>query len=133
MGTKIIKAKLTTIFKVLAQKYPFISLLLHGGEEHIGIIQNLDTVVISFYDFRRLRTTEEKQLFLSLAEEWWNESNREIPVHIFMKADWKQFKYTLRTFVTKDTVVAFGPTISLSNLVAKRSKRRSIILVRRPS
>jgi len=122
---------LATIFKVLAKKYPFISLLLHGNDEYIGIIQNSDSVVTSFYNFGMLKTKEEKQLFLTLADEWWGESNRTMPINIFLKKDWAPFKYTLCTFITKDTVIAFGPVVSLQELAAKRTKKRSIILVRK--
>lgn len=120
-----------SVFKVLTQKYPFISLLLHGGNEYIGIIQNSDALVVSFYDFGLLKSKEEKQFYLLLADEWWGESNRTMPINIFLKKDWEPFRYTLRTFIAKDTVIAFGPAVSLQELAAKRSKRRSITLIRR--
>lgn len=119
------------IFETLTAKYPFISLIIYGGNEHIGIIQNSDTVVTSFYNFGLLKTKEEKTNFLLLGEQWWWESNRQIPINIYLRGEWEPFRYTLQTFVTKDVSVAHGPNTSLQHLTAKRSKRRSITLVRR--
>ncbi len=120
-----------SIFNVLIEKYPFISLVTYGGEEYVGIIQNSDTVVTSFYDFNRLKTVEEKQKFLTLASDWWYETNRQIPIQIYLKSEWAPFKYVLLTFISKDVNVLVGPNTSLTNLGRKKSKKRSITLMRK--
>ena len=54
-----------------------------------------------------------------------------IPINIFLKSDWAQFRPTLKTFNSKDVELKYGPAISLKESAQKRSKRRSITLVRR--
>ena len=52
------------IFKTLRDKFPFLSLIRKGDLEFVGIVQNQDTNVISFYDYGRLYSPREKMYFL---------------------------------------------------------------------
>jgi len=115
----------------LLNQYPFLSFLTYGGNEYIGIIQNIDDVITSVYDFGMLKNNDQKLLYLELGESWWWESNRMIPINIFLKSDWVQFRPILKTFNSKDVDLKYGPAISLKESAQKRSKRRSITLVRR--
>ncbi len=117
--------------KNLLDQYPFLSFITYGGNEYIGIIQNLDDVITSLYDFSMLKTEQQKKKFLELAENWWWESNRLIPINLFLKGDWIEFRTILKTFNSKDVVLKYGPAVSLKENSQKRSKRRSIMLVRR--
>ena len=118
-------------YQKLLDQYPFLSFLTYGGNEYIGIIQNIDDVITSIYDFAVLKTSDQKRLYLELADTWWWESNRMIPINIFLKQDWVQFRPTLKTFKSKDVELKYGPALSLKENAQKRSKRRSITLVRR--
>ena len=118
-------------YKKLLDQYPFLSLLTYGGNEYVGIIQNLDDSITTIYDYGLLKTEQQKILFIELAETWWWESNRMIPINIFLKQDWIQFRTTLKTFMSKDVELKYGPAVSLKENAQKRSKRRSITLVRR--
>jgi len=120
-------------YKLLLDQYPFLSLLTYGGNEYVGIIQNLDDNITTIYDYGLLKTEQQKILFINLAETWWWESNRMIPINIFLKQDWAQFRPTLKTFISKDVSLKYGPAVSLKENAQKRSKRRSITLVRRVS
>jgi hypothetical protein len=115
----------------LLQKYPFLTYLVYGGNDYIGVIQNLDEVITTIYDYGALRTLEQKQQFLELAETWWWESNRLIPINVFLKAEWVPFRSVVKTMNSKDVEIKFGPQVSLKEIAAKRSKRRSITLVRK--
>ncbi len=115
----------------LLKKYPFLTYLVYGGNEYIGVIQNLDEVITTIYDYGALRTLEQKQQFLELAEMWWWESNRLIPINVFLKAEWTPFRAVITTMNSKDVEIKFGPQVSLKEIAAKRSKRRSITLVRK--
>lgn len=117
--------------KKLLDQYPFLSYLTYGGNEYIGIIQNSDEIITTIYDFAILKTREQKQEFLDRAESWWWESNRLIPINVFLKDDWTPFKAILKTFNSKDVELLHGPHVSLKEISAKRSKRRSITLVRK--
>lgn len=115
----------------LQQNFPFISVLTHVEHEYVGIIINQDAQVTSMYDYTLLKTEPEKQRFLELGEVWWWESNRQIPINIFLLREVSEFKYAIRNFSTKDVKVLFGPCTSLNDIIVKRIKRKSITLVRK--
>ena len=115
----------------ILNQYPMLSLITHGGNEYIGIIQNTDDVTTSLYDFGVLKTQPQKVEFLRLGEEWWWGSNRKYPINLFLKTDWKQFSLTLKVFNSKDVEIKIGPYVSLKELVIRRGKKRSITLVRK--
>jgi hypothetical protein len=117
--------------KQLLDQYPFLSYLTYGGNEYIGIIQNSDEVITTVYDFSTIKDKKDKELYLELADQWWWESNRLIPINVFLKKDWMPFKAILKTFNSKDVEIIHGPYVSLKEIAQKRSKRRSITLVRK--
>jgi hypothetical protein len=119
------------IFTKLSEQYPFITLCVYGSVEYVGIVQNRDSTITTIYDFGSLHEPELKQRFLELANTWWWESNRSIPINIFLKKDWDVFKPCLRTFANKDLEILHGPVCSLNDIVLKKGKRKSITLVRR--
>jgi hypothetical protein len=84
------------------------------------------------YDISTIKTEEEKKLLLELGEIWWWESNRRIPINIFLKREIQMFRYAIKTFNSKDSELIFGPTVNLSEIAEKRIKRKSIQLVRIP-
>lgn len=115
----------------IKDNFPFISVVHYGGLEYVGIIINQDQYVTSLYNYEALKTEEERKNFLGLGEAWWWESNRTIPINIFLKLEMEQFKYSVMTMNTKDVTVVFGPTINLHNISIKRVKRKVIQLVRK--
>ena len=119
------------LFKKLAEKYPFITLCVYASNEYLGIIQNQDDAITTIYDFGSIQDLDSKKKFLDLANIWWWESNRSIPINIFLKSEWDLFKPYLRTFVNKDLEILHGPVCSLNEMARKKSKRKSITLVRR--
>jgi hypothetical protein len=119
------------IFQKLSENYPFITLCVYADNEYVGIVQNRDDMVTTIYDFGAVIAQADKLEFLELASTWWWESNRSIPINIFLRHDWDKFRYTLRTFVNKDLEIVHGPACSLLDIARKKSKRKSITLVRR--
>jgi hypothetical protein len=119
------------LFEKLSEKYPFITLCVYASQEYVGIIQNRDDAITTIYDFGSITSLEDKKLFLELANIWWWESNRTIPINIFLKTEWAPFRGYTRTFVNKDLEILHGPVCSLVEMARKKSKRRSITLVRR--
>ena len=115
------------------QRHPFISYVIYGGNEYVGIIQNVDDFLTTVYDFGSLRTDQEKKQFLTLGESWWWESNRTIPINVFLRQDWTPFRYCLKTMNSRDVEIRFGPYVSLKEIAARKTKRRSIVLVRKAS
>lgn len=110
--------------------FPFITCLRSNETEYLGIVINLDHNVTSIYDYGSIHTEEEKSKFLEVGEVWWWESNRKIPINIFLKNEMILFRPYIKTFNSKDIEVVFGPVVNLSEIAEKRVKRKSIQLVR---
>jgi hypothetical protein len=85
------------------------------------------------YNFEEIPTPELRKKFIELGEQWWWESNRKIPINIFLKNEFTVFKPCLRTFIAKDCDVLSGPQVSLKDIMEKRVKKRSIQLVKKTS
>ena len=115
----------------LKENMPFISVLTHADKEYVGIIINQDNNVTSFYDYESIEGAEAKKRFLELGDAWWWESNRTIPINIFLNRELTRFRGCIKTFNTKDVEVMFGPTTSINNVLKKRIIRRNISLLKK--
>jgi hypothetical protein len=115
----------------LQENFPFISVINHVNQEYVCIIINQDAQITSIYDYSAIRSDQEKQRFLELGEAWWWESNRQIPINIFLAREILNFRYVIKNFSTKDVKVLHGPCTSLNDIIVKRIKRKSITLVRK--
>ena len=118
--------------KDIAENFPFISVVNYGDKEYVGVINNQDHNITSMYIYTQLQTEKEKKTFLDLCESWWWESNRMIPIGIFLRKEIQYFKSILMMMNTKDVRIVIGPTVNLYNLAVKRTKRKSVQLVRKP-
>lgn len=121
----------TEFFKKLSELHPFITVCSYAGQDYVGIIQNRDDAVTTIYDYGAIINQEAKNRFLELGDTWWWESNRLIPINLFLKEEWIIFKPYLRTFTNKNLIILHGPICSMNELYKRRTKRRSITLVRR--
>ena len=119
------------LLKDIEKDFPFISVVTYGGNEYVGIIANQDQYITSMYVYTSLHTTIEKSKFLELGNVWWWESNRMIPINIFLNAEMQRFSYALMTMNSKDVKVTIGPCVNLNALNVKRIKRKSVQLVRK--
>ena len=115
----------------LQEKFPFLSCIRHSNNEYVGILLNQDQFVTSIYVYDQIQDTNLKQLFLELGEVWWWESNRTIPLNIFLNREFEEFRSYIKTFTTKDVEVVFGPKTSLNNVLKKRIIRRNISLIKK--
>jgi hypothetical protein len=120
-------------FKKLSDSHPFITVCSYAGQDYVGIVQNRDEMVTTIYDYGSIVDSILKEKFLELGDIWWWESNRLVPINLFLKGDWSIFKPYLRTFNNKNLDIIHGPVCSMSDLNKRRSKRRSITLVKRIS
>ena len=118
--------------KDIKDNFPFLSVVTYGGNEYIGIIINQDQWVTSMYVYTNINTDLEKTKFLELGDIWWWESNRMIPINIFLKSELDPFKYSIVTMNSKDVRVSLGPCVNLNNLSIKRVKRKHVQLIRKP-
>ena len=124
-------SEITSTRKEMLERYPFMSYITYGGNGYLGIIQNHNPSITCMYHFDSLMHDEYKQVFLTLGDEWWWQSNRQIPINIFIKEAWRPFRYILKTFNSKDVEVEFGPCVNLREIALKRTKKKSITLIRK--
>ena len=118
-------------FKRLSENHPFITVVSYASQDYVGIMQNRDDQYTTIYDYGSIVDMKIKEKFLELGDVWWWESNRLTPINLFLKEEWNVFKPYLRTFNNKSLVILHGPVVSLSDLNKRRTKRRSITLVKR--
>lgn len=118
--------------KGILEKFPFLSYGFMSDTPYIGIILNSDTQLLSMYSLDMIPTPELRSRFLELGAAWWWESNRQIPIHIFLKDKFKQFRPYLKHFNSKDFDLQAGPSVSLQDTIARRVRKRQVTLVRRP-
>jgi len=121
------------LLKDIEQKFPFLSVVAYGGNEYVGIIVNQDVTVTTMYLYTKLKTSSHKELLIELGEIWWWESNRMIPINIFLRKEIQDIGYSLMTMNTKDVKVIVGPCVNLNNLTIKRIKRKSVQVMRKPA
>jgi hypothetical protein len=118
-------------FKKLSENHPFITVCSYANQDYVGIVQNRDDMVTTIYDYGSIVDPIIKEKFLELGDIWWWESNRLIPINLFLKDEWSMFKPYLRTFNNKSLMIVHGPVCSMNELSKRRSKRKSITLVRK--
>ena len=118
-------------FQKLSDNHPFVTVCSYAGQEYVGIVQNRDDSITTFYDYGAILQGDLKSLFLELGDVWWWESNRLIPINLFLRSDWEVFRPYLKTFNNKGLTVLHGPVTSMNELAKKRVKRKSITLVKR--
>ena len=117
--------------KEIEEKFPFLSVVTYGGVEYVGIINNQDNLTTTMYIYTDI-ADEERSKFVELGEIWWWESNRMIPINIFLRKEMERFRYVQKTMNTKDVKIAHGPTVNLNKLTLKRVKRKSVQLLKKP-
>ena len=104
------------LLKDIEENFPFLSVVTYGGNEYVGIIINQDLYVTSMYVYTDLKSHIEKTQLLEMGDVWWWESNRMIPINIFLRREMEQFRYCITTMNSKDVKVAIGPCVNLNNL-----------------
>ncbi len=118
-------------FKKLSENHPFITVCSYAGQDYVGIVQNRDDIVTTIYDYGSIVDQIMRERFLELGDTWWWESNRLVPINMFLKEEWVVFKPYLRTFNNKSLTIVHGPICSMLELSKRKGKRKSITLVKR--
>ncbi len=115
----------------LSKNFPWITVLTYVEKEYVGVVINQDPQVTTLYDWEMIRDFSQRERFVEMADAWWWESNRQIPINIFMIREAQEFKYAIKTLTTKDVRIDIGPCMRLDQIMTKRVKRRSITLIRK--
>jgi len=112
--------------------HPFMTHLTYGGNNYLCIVQNKNNTLTHIYDFGEIHDKEDQKKFLQLGDEWWWQSNRKIPINIFFRSEWNPFRFTRKSFNSRDVKIISGPVVSLSEINQRRTKRKSITLIKKP-
>lgn len=116
--------------KRILETYPFMSYGTMLDKEYLGIIQNSDSQLLSMYVYTDIPDEILRKKFIAAGESWWWGSNRQIPIHLFLKQKFC-FRDCLKHFSRKDFNLEAGPIVSLQEIIARRVRKRQITLVRR--
>jgi len=115
----------------LLDEFPFLSIGSMNGITYLGIVQNCDNQILSMYVLEGIPTPAMRKEFLNLGEFWWWQSNRQIPINIFIGPRMAAFRDCLKHFPRKDFVLEVGPAPSLQDTIARRVRRRQVMLVKK--
>ena len=115
----------------IQKNYPFLSVIKIANEEKVGIIQNCDQRIISIYCYDLIRP-DLQPVFLEYGGDWWWESNRKLPINMFIGKQFAIFTGALRSYSLKETEILHGPVTRLSDLLAnKKIRRKTVQLLRK--
>ena len=118
----------------IQENYPFFYCIRYGKKEYkdyLGILINTDNVITSMYNFEAIPNADLRKQFIELGEQWWWESNRLIPINLFLGSQISVYRNWIVNMNSKDVKIMWGPETSLNNIIQKRIKRRSVQLVRK--
>lgn len=116
------------IYEQYLERLPFLTYGRAHGEEYIGIMIVRSKTFTSMYVLNHVQAADLKKELLELGEQWWWQSNRNVPISVYLKTELEKFESCRRTFITKDFDVVAGPVVSLMKLPTKRIKRCTTIL-----
>lgn len=121
-----------TIIQSILEKFPFLSYGLVKDKEYLGIIGNYDNQFVSIYILDLISKESDRELLLEFGHEWWWDSNRQLPINVFIKDDrFKRFRNCMRMFSAKDFELVYGPTVSLAESMNRRIRKKQVTLVRK--
>lgn len=114
----------------MSHRWPFLTHIRYLGRDYVGIVQNSDQNFIHMYVIEPSWTADQKVEFIQCGELYWWGSNRQIPINVFLGARFKPYGVYLKSFSMKEAEVMAGPMPSLDMLINKRSKKRTVQLVK---
>lgn len=117
---------------MIRKEEKYIAHIRYADEDYCGVIINRDKGVVSFYDLAVLRAANLHDSFIAHCEIWWWESNRLIPINIFIGFDvFKQYSFAIKTFATKRTVISSGYVTDLKVLIKHQRKKKTFLVKRK--
>jgi hypothetical protein len=111
-------------------RWPFLTHIKYLASDYVGIVQNSDVNFVHMYVIDHAWDAELKQEFISCGESYWWGSNRIIPINVFLGARFRPFSGSLKSFSQKEVKLIQGPMPSLDQLINKKSKKRTVQLVK---
>lgn len=106
---------------------PYITVVRHNDIEYYGIIKIKSKQYITLYCLSNMPQKKQEEI-VNYAKVWWLQSNRTIPISLFLREEMEEFEQYTKRFDTDSVTLVSGVLISLSDLPTKRIKRRNITL-----
>lgn len=113
-------------YQVLVEKCPFMTYGTYADQDFVGIVQNCDNSIVSMYVYNIIPDQGMRKLFLAMGQSWWEESNRQLPINVFLRGQFKIFNPYMKTLIKKEFNHVCGPMTSLQDVMKSRVKRRQI-------
>lgn len=110
----------------LQANYPFLTYIQYGSQGILGIVQNETSTAIMMYNLSEIRDAAAKKTFLGFGDEWWWESNAELPIESFIGRAFDVFRPVLRGYIKKEVVKVVGPRVNLSETFNRRIKKKKV-------
>lgn len=118
------------VLKQILESFPFLSYGVMLNKQYLGIVQNSDAQLLSMYVLDAIPSSDLRKHFLALGMHWWWNSNRQVPINIFLKDRFRCFRPYLKHFSRKDFLLEAGPSVSLQDTIARRVRKRQVTLLR---
>ena len=108
--------------KVFSMREPFINEIVLKNEKTKelytveGIIMNQTLKITGIYDFSKM-SEEEKESLIKLGKYWWSESNRQIPINVFLFNDLLPFEKYMVNFKNQYIEEIKGHVVQLYKII----------------
>lgn len=113
--------------EVIRETYPFFSILvLKDGHQVPGIIQNSSSSLVWIYHFEEIQTASARKTFLDYGKTWWNQSDRTIPIEVFIGTEFDVFRPHLKGHPRKNIDTIHGHLVDLGETFRRRIKRKIV-------
>lgn len=113
--------------EVIREMYPFFSILvMRDGHQVPGIIQNSSSSLVWLYHFEEISTPALRKQFLDYGKLWWNQSDRSIPIEVFIGTDFDIFRPHLKGHPRKNIDTIHGHMVDLGETFRRRIKRKIV-------
>lgn len=110
----------------IRETYPFFSILiLRDGTQVPGIIQNSNSTIVWIYQFEEVEKLLRKP-FLEHGRTWWNQSDRTIPIEVFIGPEFDVFRPYLKGHPRKNIETVHGHLVELGETFRRRIKRKIV-------
>ncbi len=113
--------------EVIRETYPFFSILILRDGLHVpGIIQNSSSSLVWIYQFEDIQDQAQRKQFLEYGKIWWNQSDRTIPIEVFIGQEFDVFREHLKGYPRKNVDTIHGHLVDLGETFRRRIKRRIV-------
>ena len=110
----------------ITNEIEFLTGIKYAGNEYVGIVVNTDNQILTFYDADQIGDLELKKEFLELGNIWWWESNRMLPIDVFLHHEMKTFYPFLNPFQSISFASSLHCLLFLLRQLSIQFKRKSL-------